>query len=80
MTWVEVLPPALIIGGAFCLFGVGLDKAHRAFNHGKPHRYARERVDYVMDARDSALLDFRSLRQNPKKLDNYVESIFGKQK
>ncbi|KAK5582127.1 hypothetical protein RB653_003710 [Dictyostelium firmibasis] len=78
MTWVEVLPVFGIITGGLVFIGVGLDAAHRLFHYGKPHRYARERVEYRMEARDEHILHFRSIKDNPKKLQREINSIFKK--
>ncbi|EFA75674.1 hypothetical protein PPL_10936 [Heterostelium album PN500] len=75
MTWVEVLPVGAIMSLGVLLMAYGLDKGHRAFHNGKPHRHSKERVDYHLDTRDEQILDFRVIKNNPRKLDRLLQSV-----
>ncbi|GAM27294.1 hypothetical protein SAMD00019534_104690 [Acytostelium subglobosum LB1] len=71
MTWVEVLPVGVVMSVGVLIMAYGLDKSHRLFHHGKPHRHSKDRVDYHMDARDDNILNYRSVKNDPRKLQNF---------
>ncbi|CDF40196.1 unnamed protein product [Chondrus crispus] len=65
MTWLEAMPPLIIITGALAAMGSLQAAVHRGFNDGKNKKVQRDYFSHLMDKRDKRIREEVTAAEQP---------------